>query len=66
MSKSPRPKPGLVEKPAKDKASQAAASALHVKTRVVKFDDFETSFLPEPPAANRRKNGPGSSDGNHR
>ena len=62
MSELPRPKKGLVDETAKDKGTQAAVSALHTKTRVVKFDDFQSSFFPARPSASQLKVDPGPSN----
>ena len=47
MPKTPRPEPGLDDGTAESEVSKTPAAALRAKTRVVTFDDFQTSFFPK-------------------
>jgi hypothetical protein len=65
--KSPCPKKGLAGGTVPKDGSPAAASALHAKTRVVKFRDFQSdSLLPDRSAKSASEDDSGSSDGSTR
>lgn len=62
MPQSPRSKPDLVDEKAKSRVPRTAASALRAKTRVVKFNDFQSTFFPSRPDAGEQEKMTDSAD----
>lgn len=65
MPESPRPNQDMEEEAAIVDETLPAASALHAKTKVVKFDDFQSSFFPTRTEARRSEDSPAAPEESH-